>query len=390
MSTLRIALFTYSTKPRGSVVHTLELARGLRQLGHHPTIFALDKDGQGFASAPGVDTRLVPAQPCDGDIDRLIRQRIQELVDYLQSHWQEFDIFHAQDCIGANALTTLKQQGKSLTLVRTIHHVEDFESPYLQACQDKSIRLPDCCLCVSRVWEEYLQTHYGIRATRVFNGVDAQRYTPDHSGTELRLAQALGINGSPIFLTVGGIEPRKNTLRLVQAFAQVRQSYPTAQLVIAGGATLFDYQDYRQQCFAWMDRLNLQVGRDICLPGVVADQDLPGLYRLADGFVFPSVQEGWGLVVLEALATGVPVVTSDKPPFTEFLTPEQALLVVPTSVDAIAHGMLQVIQPQVGSALVDASRSVVSAYTWSASAQCHGVIYQQLLEGNHAGNSLSN
>ncbi|MEO1404592.1 MAG: MSMEG_0565 family glycosyltransferase, partial [Cyanobacteria bacterium J06635_1] len=58
---LRIALLTYSTKPRGSVIHTLELANALYQLGHQPCVFALDKDGQGFPRQTAFQTCAVPA-----------------------------------------------------------------------------------------------------------------------------------------------------------------------------------------------------------------------------------------------------------------------------------------------------------------------------------------
>ena len=57
------------------------------------------------------------------------------------------------------------------------------------------------------------------------------------------------------------------------------------------------------------------------LPGIVPDADLTGLYRCTAVFCFPSVKGGWGLVVLEAIATGLPVITAKQPPFTEFLSP---------------------------------------------------------------------
>ena len=66
---LRIALLTYATKPRGSVVHTLELASALRELGHEPVVFALDKDGKGFRRAVDFVTNAVPASPCDLGIE---------------------------------------------------------------------------------------------------------------------------------------------------------------------------------------------------------------------------------------------------------------------------------------------------------------------------------
>ena len=76
------------------------------------------------------------------------------------------------------------------------------------------------------------------------------------------------------YLTVGGIEPRKNSIRLVHAFAQVLQHQPQAQLVIAGGATLFDYHAYRDEFFSEVERLKIAVGTSLILPGVLSDEDL--------------------------------------------------------------------------------------------------------------------
>ncbi len=383
---LRIALLTYATKPRGSVVHTLELAEALAELGHQPCVFGLDKDGNGFYRDVGCQTVAVPASPCDRGIEALIKQRIQEFVDFFETYFEtdsathnaDFDVYHAQDCLSANALAELKQRGKIPAFARTVHHIEDFKSPYLQDCQEKSIYQSDRCLCVSDIWQKALDRDYGIQAHRVINGV-SPRFSPTATGAESALADAYGIqNGDrPIYLTVGGIEPRKNTLRLLQAFAQVRHRHPAAKLIIAGGATLFDYQEYRQDFMAWAAAHDLEDA--LILPGVVPDEELPALYRLADAFVFPSVQEGWGLVILEAIASGLPVLTSNQAPFTEFLSQTDACLVDPLNIAAIAQGMGDIVKPAIAQRLRNASAPVVERYRWSASAQMHLALYRQLL-----------
>jgi glycosyltransferase-like protein len=371
---LRIALLTYSTKLRGSVVHTLELAEALHQLGHQVCIYALDKDGTGFDRPLSADCHLIAARPVEGGIDQLIHQRIQEFVDGCSLHLSRshsYDIYHAQDCISANALAILRDRGQIPHFVRTVHHIEAFNSPYLQDCQERSIRLPDRCLCVSEYWQQVLQQQYQIHAPRVLNGVNLDRFSPLPSGAEPTLKQALGLTGSPIYLTIGGIEPRKNSIGLLQAFTQVLHHSPEAQLVIAGGATLFDYQAYRDQFFACAQAHDLAIGRSLLLPGVIADADLPVLYRAADAFVFPSLKEGWGLVVLEAIASGLPVLTANQRPFTEFLTAEQAQLVDPGSPEAIADAMLEMVQPPLAQTLVQNSRSIGAKYSWAASANLH-------------------
>ncbi len=387
IGSMRIALLTYSTKPRGSVIHTLELADALHHAGHFVCIYALDKDGQGFGRSLSCSYHPVPASAAPPEIDRLIHQRINEFVNGLDRHLQQvhYDIFHAQDCLSANALAVLRQHQKIPQFVRTVHHIEDYESVYLQQCQERSIYEPDLCLCVSDYWQEQLAQHYRIHAPRVINGVNLNRFTSKPSHHDLQLKQQLGLRGNPIFLTVGGIEPRKNTLQLVKAFAQVRQTLPQAQLVIAGGATLFDYQAYREQFFKLVRELGLE--QAIILPGVISDEDLPMLYRCANSFVFPSIKEGWGLVVFEAIASGLPTIVSHQAPFTEFLTSEQTLFVDPANVHDIAQAMVNSIQPDGVQSLVQNSRSVIETYSWQASATMHLNHYQQL---THARNSLSN
>lgn len=391
---LKIALFVYSTKPRGGVIHTLELANALHHLGHQVCVYALDKDGQGFDYPLQCTYQLVPTQPAPPATDELIAQRIQEFVTYLQQDTQTYDIYHAQDCISANALLQLRNGHepfvKSLRrrtgghrhfiprVIRTVHHIEDFVSPYLQQCQEDSIQFPDLCLCVSQHWQTQLQQLYGREALLVKNGIDIARFRNNKGFTD-ELKHDLGVREGSIFLTVGGIEPRKNSMVLLQAFAQVRSQFPAAQLIIAGGATMFDYQPYRDAFFDLAQQLDVVPGKSLLLPGVLAYETMPLLYHLANSFVFPSVKEGWGLVILEAIAAGLPVITSNHPPFTEFLTPDQAFLIDPQDVEALAKAMISSVQREVAEPLRQRSQSLLADYSWDASARQHVQCYQQLL-----------
>lgn len=349
----------------------------------------MDKDGDGFDYPLTCNYTPIAARSAPSNIDALIEQRIREFVEHLSQTELDYDCYHAQDCISANALAALKQHQQIPHFVRTVHHIEEYISPYLQQCQERSIRAATLCLTVSQMWRQQLQQQYQIDAPRVTNGINLCRFSAIASGLESTLRQRWKLAGSPIYLTVGGIEPRKNSISLLQAFAQVRPIYPQAQLVIAGGATLFDYQFYRDQFFAVAAQLQIEIGRDLILPGVITDSQLPAVYRCADAFVFPSTKEGWGLVILEAIASGLPVITSNQTPFTEFLTSNQALLVDPNSVAAIAEAMQAVIQPDLMPSLVQQSQSVLACYTWETSAKLHLHHYHQLL-ATDARNSLSN
>ncbi len=378
-SPLQIALFVYSTKPRGSVIHTLALANALYSLGHAVCVYALDKDGQGFDYPLQCASQLVPAQPAPPSTDALIAQRIQEFVTHLQQETQPYDIYHAQDCISSNALLQLRDRHLIPHFVRTVHHIEDFQSSYLQECQERSIEFPDLCLCVSQHWQSELQQHYRREAPLVHNGIDTTRFM-DSMGSTTELKRQLGVREGPVFLTVGGIEPRKNSIGLLQAFAKVRLQLPTAQLIIAGGATLFDYQPYRNSFFEVAEKLAIVTGESLLLPGVLSHETIPMLYRLADSFVFPSVKEGWGLVIFEAIASNLPIITSNQPPFTEFLIPDQAILIDPYNIKALAQAMIASLQPQVANRLKQNSQSVLAQYSWETSARLHEQCYRQLLQ----------
>lgn len=377
---LRIALFTYSTKPRGGVIHTLELAEALTRLGQEVCVYALDKDKLGFHRPIDCFSKLVPTKPVTQSIDELIEQRIQEFVDYLAIEKEPYDIYHSQDCISANALKILRDKRIIKNFIRTVHHIDEFNSSYLQQCHDRSIVEPDLCLCVSHYWQQQLQQRYEVTAPIVINGIDLQKFSRRASGLEQELKQRLGITGNPVYLSIGGIEPRKNSLKLLEAFYKVLKICPQAQLIIAGGDTLFDYKPYRMKFFQLVEEYNICLKKSLILPGVIADKELSILYRCVDAFVFPSIKEGWGLVLLEAIASGLPVVTSNIPPFTEFLTKEFAFLVNPNSSQEISQAMLKIIEQNVSQKLIDNSSHIPSKYSWQESAKLHLKHYLTLIQ----------
>ena len=399
---LKIALFTYSTKPRGGVIHTIELAEALQSLGHYVCIYALDKDNLGFHRPLKCPSKLIPTNPApdrqlllerkqnyfDGKaialdidpVDELIEQRIQEFIDYLSQETERYDIYHSQDCISTNALTVMRSKEIIPRFIRTIHHLDRFNSPYLQKCHDRSILEPDLCFCVSNYWRKQLQQQYQVDAPVVINGVNTNKFSSQPNGKEAELKQRLGINSNLVYLTIGGIEPRKNSLKLLKAFSKVLKIHPQAQLIIAGGETLFDYEPYRLEFFELAKQNQIEIGQSLILPGVMSDKDVPVLYRCADAFVFPSVKEGWGLVLLEAIASGLPIVTSDIPPFTEFLDNDSALLVDPNSDDDLAEAMLNISNKNLAQKLIDRSQNIPEQYSWHKSAQMHLEHYSTLLQ----------
>jgi glycosyltransferase-like protein len=377
---VRVALLTYSTKPRGGVVHTLELGEAMHRAGMDVCVVTLGDPAQGFYRPTQVPTLVVPA-PAPRDT---LEERVFASVDALEAGLRpvagRFDVLHSQDCISARAAARIRDAGAPVRVLRTVHHVDDFTTPALIDCQLRAIEEPDVVLVVSRQWQEILREEYGVAAEVVPNGVDRSRFGPVSPERRAELRHRAGLADSRmLFLSVGGLEPRKGSLHLVRALAEVRRRVePAPVLAVLGGHSFQDYRAYRDACLAEIERLGLRLGEDVVQLGTVSDADLPGWYRAADALAFPSTKEGFGLAVLEALASDLPVVTSDLPVFREYLTDGvDALMTGTGDVASLADAMVELSQSgPLRRRLAEAGRRTASRYTWEASVAVHRKIYE--------------
>jgi glycosyltransferase-like protein len=381
---LRIAILAHSTNPRGGVVHALELADSLTRLGHEAIAHAPDSSGSGFFRAPLSPAVMVMASPVGPGVASMVETRIADYVRHFKSSAnRRFDVFHAQDAISGNALASLKQHGLIHGFARTVHHIDRFDDSRLSDWQLRSILSADELFVVSDVWRERIRSDYQRRATVVGNGVDTIRFTNTASVLDTELRSKYRLNGNPILLSVGGVEERKNSVRILEAFQQLLTIHPDAQLVIAGGASLLDHAHYRRQ-FEHLIAGNHALERSVIRLGALADQEMPSLYRLADALVFPSVKEGFGLVVLEAMASGIPVVTSRIAPFTEYLHDSDVVWCDPLSTASIANAMATVLTEPLRSRLSQRGALLARQHDWSNTARAHLPAYRTLMELQHA------
>lgn len=382
MQQLKIAMLTHSVNPRGGVVHALELAEALHDLGLDVSLIAPAEAGKDLFRPVRCKTVLIPLMGLAGDLVATVGQRIQVYVDYfVHSNREDYDIYHAQDAISGCALAELKQAGMIRTFIRTVHHLDRFDDDRLNAWQTASFRAADYVLCVSRLWQDRLLQDYGIAAQLINNGVDTRRFNPLPHANDEALRHLLGLSrGGPVFLAVGGVERRKNTLRIFQAFRQVLRQRPDAQLVIAGGASLLDHNDYRRRFAVELAASGIAdgPGQPLLVTGPLPDADLPPLFRLADALVFPSLTEGFGLVVPEAIAAGTPVVVSDRPPFTGYLQRDDGVWCDPERIDSIAGAMLAAAETFPRSRLSAIAERLAAEYSWQRSAQTHLNHYRSL------------
>jgi glycosyltransferase-like protein len=384
MKRLRIAMLTYSLRPRGGVVHALEVAAALARRGHDVELMALGRRGETFFRRPEVPSRIIRFQPPDTPFDARIRAMLEAFSDGLAAPLRDggFDRIHAQDCLSANAALALRDLGVIDHVIRTVHHIDEFTSPSLIECQDRSIVDPDAVLCVSEPWVRRVADEFGVHARLVRNGVDSRRHRPARDSGERRGDRAAaGLDGRLAVLSIGGIEPRKGSLTLLEAFAQLRELVPALDplLLVAGGATLFDY---RHEIDRFQARVaELELGRHVRLLGSLTDEELARLYRAADVFAFPSAKEGFGLAALEALASGLPVVASDLDVLRTFLKDGRSALLVPVGdQDALASALARLARdPDRRERLRTGGRAVAAAFSWDAAAAAHERVYAEVL-----------
>ncbi|PVZ08510.1 MSMEG_0565 family glycosyltransferase [Actinomycetospora cinnamomea] len=371
---MRIALLTYSTKPRGGVVHTLALAEAFARAGHDVTVWALARGGDtGFFRpvSADVDVRLVAVPEVDGEAvgERILRSISLLAAAFGASPALPYDVVHAQDCLTANAVGRARGYAG---LWRTVHHVDAFTTPELAACHERAIALPGGLVCVSAAVAGEVRSGWGRAATVIANGVDAARFAD---------AAASGA-GEPwrarygrYVLAVGGIEPRKGTLELVEAMAVLGR--PEVPLLLAGGDTLFDYRGYRDEVFARAAALRVEP----VVLGPVDDVELPGLVAGAAVFAFPSTKEGFGLAAMEALAAGVPLVTRDLPVLREVFGGAARFAEGPAG---FAEQIARVLDgggvggdPERDPAHATVGRALAAAHTWDAAARAHLALYRR-------------
>lgn len=378
---MKIGLLTHSVNPRGGVIHTLELARALHELGAEVTVFLPALAGEVLFRPVPFRTELIAVDAVPSDLNTLVVSRMRAFEQHLRAlpDRAEFDVWHAHDGIGANALANLLESGLIRDFVRTVHHLDEFEDPRVMQWQRRSYVAAARVLCVSDLWFRTLQSADHVEPKRVKlvnNGVDLDRYQPNTKATDIDTAKRYGLRpGAPMWLSVGGVEARKNTIGSLKAFARFVEQGPHhqfAQLVIVGGASLLNHGAYQAEFREVLQ--SSQLSDSVVLTGKVPDPEMPAFFRLADGLLMPSLKEGFGLVVLEALASGTPVVVSNRPPFTEYLSDGDAHWADPLDPESIAVAMAEAL-----GRTISEIPAVCQRFSWTKSAQIHYSIYQDLI-----------
>ncbi|HKN87930.1 MAG TPA: glycosyltransferase family 1 protein, partial [Nitrospiraceae bacterium] len=216
---------------------------------------------------------------------------------------------------------------------------------------------------------------YGIpreKITVIHNGVSQDFRPVSDPIAFVQLRERLAIPTERYILFAGGADPRKNHQTLVRAYSRCAPLLSSHSLVMAGEAT-HRFGDIRQtaRTFEVEDRV-------VC-PGPLSLEDLRMLYSNADVFAFPSLYEGFGMPVLEAMACGTPVITSKTTSLPE-VAGDAAVLVNPEDAEELADAILRVLDDaSLHSQLRARGVERAKQFTWQRAAQQTFAVYRQIV-----------
>jgi len=229
------------------------------------------------------------------------------------------------------------------------------------------LRRADRIIAVSRFTADDLIRRAGVAASRievVHHGIDPAFTAPDQESAQP--------GDTPYFLAVGGISPRKNTRRLIEAFTRWRAR--------RGGRSAYQLRITGTS----LDTLRVGAGGElpagVSLLGYVDKAELRRLYSGAAAFLYPSIYEGFGLPIIEAMACGAPVLTSTTASAPE-VAGGAAILVDPFSIDSIQAGLDQVTGADEAQRLTALGRERARWFHWSTAAGRTSAVYREVGRG---------
>ena len=263
--------------------------------------------------------------------------------------------------------------GAGVPQVTTIHdispvtHPEWFSWGYAALYRTMipfAVRRSDRIITVSRFSRDELVAEYpraGGKTVSVHNGHEPPDADASHS--------VPGLDEQPFLLSVASDNPRKNLDGLLAAYREYRERVDDPASLVLVGPT--------REIFAGG---GVEAGDGVETLGFVSDDRLDWLYHYASAFAFPSLYEGFGLPILEAMSAGTPVVTADRGAMAE-VADGAACRVDPTDVDALADGIERVLHdPAYRAEIVDRGRDRATAFTWGRTARATADVYRAAAE----------
>jgi glycosyltransferase involved in cell wall biosynthesis len=244
---------------------------------------------------------------------------------------------------------------------------------------NRVVKRSDQLITVSNYEKQNITHSYSLNnnaITTVYNGVNSQ-FTAVFESTTVEAVKAKYQLPDQFLLHIGNTDPRKNTARVLEAFYQyIQETSEMMPLVLMG------LNQAQLKTILKTTGLDNQLREYIVLTGYVADDDLPVIMHLSKLFLFPSLREGFGIPIIEAMACGVPVITSNTSSMPE-VAGNAACLVVPTSTKSIFEAIIKIrTDSNYRATLVERGLERYKSFSWNHTAQKVLDIYQQFNNKN--------
>ncbi len=356
--------------PTGAAVYTLALCRGLADIGHATDLVLF------HAEHPLVpaDVEQLPMQRCSFGIERddLYRAWAENRRPAPQSVCGPLDVVHAPG-------PTVPPAGGA-GLVVTVHDLAPLRFPdrypratrmALRRGMKAAAREADRIICPSESTAAEVEELLGVHRERLRVVPHGVVLPVDDDVAAEQFLQRRGIS-EPYVLWVGTQEERKNVSAVLDAFALLARRDRRVTLVLHGPAGWLG-----EEVGAGIRRRRLEP-RVQASEGSLTRDELAALYSRAAVFVFPSLYEGFGLPVLEAMASGTPVVASNRSAIPESAG-DAGVLVDPTDPGALASAMAELLgDPERREQLIGRGRERAATFTWEATARRTWAVYEEL------------
>jgi phosphatidylinositol alpha-mannosyltransferase len=348
--------------PGGVTKHITNLAKSFRQCGHQVRIIAASSQ-DGDEVPPDViriSSFVVPVR-YSGSVARIsfsprLACRVRALL-----RQEAFDVLHLHEPTTPMLPWLMMRQAQKLSpqtaLIGTFHAYR--ESPsipyhYARPVFRRVVNHLDGRITVSTAACDYVNAYFPGSYHVIPNGVDTTLFGNPSPEPLSQFSGGLNI------LFVGRLEPRKGLRYLIEAYARVKTTLPEARLLVVGPYTAEDRALFEQN----LRRLRL---RDVCFIGYVPDGELARYYQTSHVFCAPSTGfESFGMVLLEAMAAGTPIVASDIAGYRTVISHKaEGLLVPPKDPIALAEALIYLLQrPGLCQAMGERGRATASRYAW--------------------------
>jgi glycosyltransferase involved in cell wall biosynthesis len=264
---------------------------------------------------------------------------------------------------------------KYLPILRRFHYKNSIKN---------AVRVADRIVGISKQIKNDLIQHLKVPEQKISvipNGLDEkflnQAKTPFNTVQQItpKLKEKYSLPDSFIF-TLGVLEPKKNFTNLVRAYAIIKSKITTEGLpkLVIGGSKKYGWQN--QEFFKTVEDTNLK--NEVIFTGKIEHEDLPFIYQTAKVFILPSIHEGFGLPVIEAMACGTPVITSNVSCLPE-IAGDAAILVNPYDPKEIADALLLVLSNEnQRKELIEKGRTNALRFSWDKTAQQLLQIFEEI------------